>query len=113
LIENVIRMAIAAAFKDTRFPPLEKNELPQIHIEISILGELEAVQSLDEIQIGVHGIWIKHKNGQGTYLPEVATEQNWSRDQFVMYCAREKAGLSPEACAEAEIFRYEVCKIKE
>ena len=46
-------------------------------------------------------------------MPEVAVEQKWQVPEFVTFCAREKAGLRPEECAKAEIFRYEVEKFKE
>ena len=111
--ENVVRMAIAAAAQDTRFPPVTKEELEQIRISISILGVLEKVSSLEEIEKGRHGIYVRLGNRSGTFLPEVAVEQRWSVAEFVAFCAREKAGLSPGKCSQAEIFRYEVEKISE
>ena len=113
LCQNVPRMAKAAAFQDTRFTPVSHSELEQIKIEISVLGELQKIDSIDEIQIGRDGVWIKSGNRGGTYLPEVAVEQKWSKEEFVMHCAREKAGLNPQDIAKADIYRYEVEKIKE
>src|SRR3990167_721388 len=52
LLENVIRMASAAAFQDTRFPPVTRPELPDLQIELSVLGPLEKVDSMDEIELG-------------------------------------------------------------
>lgn len=113
LCDNVARMAVAAAFQDHRFPPVHKNELDQIRIDVSVLGELEKVNSLNEIEIGKHGVYVKLGDRTGTFLPEVAVEQKWQVPEFVTFCAREKAGLKPEECGRAEIFRYEVEKIKE
>lgn len=113
LAENVIRMAVAAAFKDPRFPPLQRKELGQIKIDLSVLGPLEKVASLDEIQIGRHGIHVQLGYKSGTFLPEVAVEQKWTVPEFVTYCAREKAGLDPKEIAKAEISRYTVTKISE
>lgn len=113
LCDNVIRMSIAAAFQDPRFKALTKSELNQVKIEISVLGELEKIDSVDLIEIGRHGVYIKLGNRSGTFLPDVAVEQKWSAPEFVIFCAREKAGLSPEECARAEIYRYEVEKFKE
>ena len=113
LCENVIRMAAASAFQDTRFPNVAKAELPVIRIEISVLGGLEKVDSLEEIELGRHGVLVKLGKRTGTFLPEVALEHQWSREEFVTFCAREKAGLRPDECAAAEIYRYEVEKFGE
>ncbi len=113
LCDNVARMAVAAAFQDHRFPQVNKNEIDQLKIDVSILGQLEKVNSFQEIEIGKHGVWVKYGERSGTFLPEVAVEQKWSVPEFVTFCAREKAGLKPEECEKAEIFRYEVEKIKE
>lgn len=113
LYENVSRMAIAAAFQDSRFKPVSKAELSQVKIEISVLGELEKIESVDQIEIGRHGVYVKLGESSGTFLPEVAVEHKWSAPEFVVFCAREKAGLAPEECGRAEIYRYEVEKFKE
>lgn len=113
LIQNIARMAVSAAAQDSRFKPVTKEELPKIKIEISILGPLEKVKTLQAIEIGRHGILVQYKNRKGTFLPQVAVEQKWSVPEFVTYCAREKAGLAPEECAKAEIYKYEVEKLSE
>lgn len=113
LYQNVMRMAVAAAFEDPRFAPVAKQELDQISIDLSVLGPLEKIHSLSEIEIGKHGILIRRGPRTGTFLPEVAVEQKWNVQEFVAYCAQEKAGLSPKELAHAEIFRYEVEKFKE
>lgn len=113
LYENIARMAPAAATQDPRFPPVTKDELAHIRIEISVLGELEKVNTLEEIKLGTHGIYVKLGAKSGTFLPEVAVEQKWSVEEFVTYCAREKARLTPAEVGQAEIFRYSVQKFKE
>ncbi len=113
LIHNLLRMSVAAAFQDPRFPAVGKQELDQIKIEISVLGPLERIDSIDAIEIGKHGIYVKNGRRSGTYLPDVATEHHMSREEFVMHCAREKAGLSPKECMTAELYRYEVEKFSE
>ncbi len=113
LHENVIRMAVASAFEDSRFPPLRTEELPEVRIELSVLGELRKMNSLEELEIGRHGIWIKFGVRAGTYLPEVAVGQGWSREEFLRHCAYEKAGLTAEEFKASEIFLYEVQKFSE
>ncbi len=113
LFQNVTRMAVASAVRDTRFPPVSKSELPLVTIEISVLSPLEKVSVLDEIEIGKHGVLVQLGNRSGTFLPEVAVDQKWSREEFVVRCARAKAGLRTKDCAQAEIYRYEVEKFSE
>ncbi len=113
LHENVIRMAVASAFEDPRFPPVCTEELHDVRIELSVLGELRKMNSLEELEIGRHGIWIKFGGRAGTYLPDVAVEQGWSREEFLEHCAYHKAGLTPEEFKSAEIFLYEVQKFSE
>ncbi|MFA6599869.1 MAG: AmmeMemoRadiSam system protein A [Candidatus Omnitrophota bacterium] len=113
LCENIPRMAAAAAFQDTRFTPVTKPELEFIRIEISVLGPLEKIASMEEIELGKHGILVRSGMRSGTFLPDVAIEHKMSREQFVMVCAREKAGLGPKDLISAELFRYEVEKFSE
>ena len=113
LVENVVRMAAASAFQDTRFPPVVKTELAEIKIEISVLGPLVKMNVLEEIVIGKHGVYVKLGVRSGTFLPEVATEQGWSREEFLVECARHKAGLSIAEIAQAEVYLYEVEKFEE
>ncbi|MCM8774941.1 MAG: AmmeMemoRadiSam system protein A [Candidatus Omnitrophica bacterium] len=113
LSENVIRMATAAAFQDTRFPPVDKSELNSIRIEISILGALKKMESISDLVLGTHGVYVKYGWRSGTFLPQVAVEQKWSKEEFITWCAREKAGLKPAECAKAEVYIYEVEKFGE
>ncbi|MDP3919766.1 MAG: AmmeMemoRadiSam system protein A [Candidatus Omnitrophota bacterium] len=113
LYENVLRMACSAAFQDVRFSPVSKEELPGIHIDISVLGEPFKMNSVDEIEIGKHGVLVQYGDRRGTFLPEVAVEQKWNAAEFITFCAREKAGLSPSECGRADVYLYEVLKFSE
>jgi len=97
LIETVARMAQAAAFHDGRFPPLNSGELDEVEIEISVLSPLREISSIEQIELGTHGIWITRGGHSGCYLPQVADQTGWSRQEFVEHCCREKAGLSADA----------------
>jgi AmmeMemoRadiSam system protein B/AmmeMemoRadiSam system protein A len=109
LWEVVGTMAEEAAFSDPRFPALTKKEYPSIHIEISVLGPMKKVQSADEIRIGKHGIYLKKGYRSGTLLPQVAEERGWTVEQFLGYCARDKAGIGWDGWKDrdTEIFVYE------
>lgn len=109
LAKMVQELAMASATQDYRFAyhPVTLDEMDKIDIKISILSELKKVNSAHEVEVGKHGIWIKQGGRSGTYLPEVATEMNWNREEFLSHCAAEKAGLSPDAWKEdAEIYVY-------
>jgi len=56
LHKTITQMARAAAFNDPRFPPLTQGELPELSVEISILGPLLPCTP-DEVQPGRHGLW--------------------------------------------------------
>lgn len=109
LFSIISRMAAAAATQDYRFAynPVTENEMKEINIKISILSKLKKVDSIDAVEVGKHGIWIKKGNRGGTYLPEVATEMGWNKIEFIEHCCAEKAGLPRDAWKEgAEIFIY-------
>jgi MEMO1 family protein len=107
LYDVVQQMAIAAATQDPRFPPVRLSELDQIEIEISVLTPMRRIQSIDQIQLGKHGIYIRKGGHGGTFLPQVARETGWSKEEFLGHCARDKAGLSWDGWKDAELFVYE------
>ncbi|HSV44007.1 MAG TPA: AmmeMemoRadiSam system protein A, partial [Candidatus Bathyarchaeia archaeon] len=90
-------MAVAAAAQDPRFNPVSKEELREIDIEISVLSEPRPAASPEEIQMGVHGVIVKRGFHQGVFLPQVATETGWSREEFLSQLCGQKAGLPPDA----------------
>ena len=84
--------ALAAAFRDPRFPSLQKEELDQIDLEISLLTPPVEISSPDELEMGVHGALIRSGYNSGLFLPQVATEQGWETDEFMDHLCL-KAGL--------------------
>ncbi len=107
LYKVIIEMAISAAKFDRRFNQVTEDELKDIEIEISVLTPRKKINSIDEIKIGRDGIYIVYGDKNGTYLPQVATDMNWSVEEFVKSCCEEKAGISPSDCKNAQIFTYE------
>ena len=85
LYQVVSQMAIASAFEDTRFTPLTKAEFEKTEIEISVLGPLRKISNINEIILGKHGIYIKKGYISGTMLPQVATENHWTVEEFLGY----------------------------
>lgn len=107
LHEIVAEMARAAAFEDPRFVPVSHEELDAIDIEISVLTPMRRIQSLDEFEMHRHGIYIRKGYRSGTFLPQVADEVNWTKEEFVSHCAQDKAGIGWDGWRDAELYVYE------
>ena len=107
LYEIVAEMARAAAFEDPRFLPVTRDELNDLDIEISVLTPMQRIQSLDEFQLHRHGIYIRKGRRSGTFLPQVADEVNWTKEEFVGHCSQDKAGLGWDGWRDAELYVYE------
>ena len=107
LHEIVAEMARAAAFEDPRFMPVTRDELNDLDIEISVLTPMRRIQSLDEFELHRHGIYIKKGYRSGTFLPQVADEVNWTKEEFVGHCSQDKAGLGWDGWRDAELYVYE------
>jgi hypothetical protein len=91
LFETVVEAAKHSAFGDPRFPELSREELDEVVIEISVLSQFEPIKSYDEIEVGKHGLLLE-EGGRAVLLPQVATEQNYNRAQFLTALCH-KAGL--------------------
>lgn len=96
LIEAVQDMAVSAAFCDPRFPPLTESELADLEVEISILTPMRRIESIEEIQVGRHGLYLEQGARRGLLLPQVATEYGWDRLTFLKQTCI-KAGLPQDA----------------
>lgn len=105
-------MAIEAAVGDPRFPPLDLSELKNIEIEISVLSPLERIDSAEKIQLGTHGVLVRKGFNSGVFLPQVATETGWTKEEFLSNLCAHKAGLASNAwkdkSTEIYIFTAEV-----
>lgn len=110
-------MAIEAAVGDPRFAPLEAAELPDTTIEISVLSPMERIDNADKIKMGVHGVQVRKGWQSGVFLPQVASETGWSKEEFLSQLCYQKAGLAPDAWKDKDtelyIFSAEVFSEKE
>lgn len=113
LCEVVRASAVSSAFDDPRFSPLTKEEFSKAELEITVLGPLRKINDIREIVLGRHGIYIKKGMNSGTMLPQVATENNWTLEQFLGYTSRDKAGIGWEGWKNAEISIYEGVVLEE
>lgn len=107
LYKTIQQLAISSATEDNRFQSIGTEELEKIHIEISVLSPLKKINSIDEIEMGKHGIYIKKGLSSGTFLPQVAEETGWTKDEFLGYCSKNKAQIGWEGWKNADIYIYE------
>ena len=96
LYRLVQEMAVSAATRDPRFYPMKQPDLDAFELEISVLSPLELISSVDEIKVGIHGIYLVKNSSRGVLLPQVATEYGWDRDTFLRQTCH-KAGLPENA----------------
>lgn len=99
LIDLVVQMAKAAATDDPRFfhDPITLSEVSELDIEISVLSPLEKTSDPLSLETGRHGIYIKRGFRSGCLLPQVADEEGWTKEEFLTFCCKYKAGLSGDA----------------
>ncbi len=104
LIELVAEMAKSSATGDPRFfaDPISAGELGQLDVEISVLSPLQRTNEPLSLRLGVDGIYIKKGRVSGCFLPQVATETGWSKEEFLSYCCAHKAGLAADAWRDPE-----------
>lgn len=112
LYRSVRDMAIQASTKDPRFNPVRSGEVDSLEIEISVLTVPKKVNSADEINLGRDGVIVKRGMRQGVYLPQVAEETGWDKEQFLNSLCQSKAGLPKDAWKDEKtdllIFQAEV-----
>ncbi|MBI4974621.1 MAG: AmmeMemoRadiSam system protein A [Candidatus Omnitrophica bacterium] len=117
LYQTVSDMAIQAATGDPRFQAVSQQEMDRIDIEISVLSPLKKVSSHEEVKIPGHGVLVRRGFRSGVYLPQVATEAGWNKDEFLTSLCGHKAGLAPDAwkdpATEIYVFTAEIFGEKE
>jgi len=110
LFETIIEVAVSAATKDFRFPPLKQKELDDTKIEISVLSPPKPIEDISEIEVGKHGIIITKGLNRGLLLPQVPAEWGWDRETFLRHGCL-KAGIEEDEWkkdAQIEIFSAQV-----
>ena len=109
----VQKMAVASSSEDFRFSPVSAQEVNQLEIEISVLTPMRRITSIDEFQLGKHGIYMKKGVQSGTFLPQVAEETGWTKEEFLGHCAQDKAGIGWNGWKDAELYVYEALVFSE
>jgi AmmeMemoRadiSam system protein A len=99
-------MAVESSSKDPRFKPVGPNELKDIKIEISVLSEPKRIRDAGEIEMGTHGVIVKRGFNSGVFLPQVATETGWTKEEFLSNLCAHKAGLPADAWKDKKTELY-------
>jgi len=81
--KTVGAVALQAAFGDSRFSPVERSEVKDLEIEISVLTPMKPVDSVREIVVGRDGVLMCASGTSAIFLPQVAVENKWSREEML------------------------------
>jgi len=118
LLVDVKANALAAAFRDTRFAPLNEDELDAVRVEVSLLSPLSPIafaseqDALQQLRPNIDGIVLEYGTHRSTFLPQV-WEQLPEPAEFMAHL-KYKAGLSPGFWADGvKLSCYTVSKWKE
>ena len=109
----VQEMAIAAATQDYRFKRVQLSELSMVEFEVSVLTPLKKINSIEEIELGRDGIYIVKNSNTGTFLPQVADQTGWTKEEFLGHCSRDKAGIGWDGWKDADIYTYQAIVFSE
>ena len=112
-LKQAIEEAARSATRDPRFPPLSKDELGRVIVEVTILTPPKIIkvdnpkEYLSEIKIGRDGLIVERGFYRGLLLPQVPVEWNWDVEEFLSQTCM-KAGLPPDAWFEknTKIYRF-------
>jgi AmmeMemoRadiSam system protein A len=99
LLRLVSAMAFESAFRDARFAPVRAGELAAIDIEVSVLTNPRRVAAPSDVVVGRDGVVLRVGDRSAVFLPQVAAEQGWNREQMLDNLA-DKAGLPARAWRE-------------
>jgi len=107
-LKDAIAEGARSATNDPRFPPLAKDELDNIIIEVTILTKPEIIKVnkpqdyLSKIEIGRDGLIVEKGFYKGLLLPQVPVEQGWNKEEYLSNTCM-KAGLMPDAWFDEDI----------
>jgi len=111
LYQAVLENGVNAAVNDYRFSPVSAPELDALDVEVSVLTPPRPIPSPDAFVVGKQGIVLSKAGRRAVFLPEVAVEQGWDRNETLTQLAR-KAGLPDDAWREgADLEVFESIKL--
>lgn len=114
----ISKYAILSALRDSRFSPIDANEISSLSVAVSVLSMFERASNVFDWQPGTHGIVLElNRSGErfsATYLPEVCVEQGWTKEECLTSLAA-KAGwrsrVTDDLLNQAQLTRFQSSKI--
>ena len=103
--EEIIENAISAASRDPRFLPIRQEELEELMISVDVLGETEAIDTPDQLDVKRYGVIVTNGYKRGLLLPNL-DGVNTIEEQIAI--AKRKAGISEKEDITLE--RFEVIR---
>lgn len=119
LCEAVQRAVVEAAFHDSRFPPVSKEELDNLVFEVSVLDTPQFLNGLSpeekfrKIEKGKDGLILEHGWRKGLFLPQVWDDIHDKKEFLEALCW--KAGLTPDYAfdKDTKLYKFQVRAFKE
>ena len=105
LAEEIIFNAISASTRDPRFPPIRKEELPFLEINVDVLGEPEDIESEDDLDVKRYGVIVTNGLRRGLLLPDL---DGVDTVQQQIAIAKQKAGIA--SYEKVSLQRFEVVR---
>jgi AmmeMemoRadiSam system protein A len=101
---DTLRYSAAAALDDPRFVKnrVTLRDLPRLTLEVSVLSPLIPAANPLAFEPGEHGIYLTIGNRSGVFLPQVARETGWTREQLLDRLCSEKMGLNARTWQEPQ-----------
>lgn len=104
---SISKVALDAALRDPRFKPVTAEELPALHVEVSVLTPPVTLKDPQEVVAGRDGVVLEYQGHHGVFLPQVWEETGWTRVEFLRELASQKAGLPPNAWEHATLYTFQ------
>ena len=106
--EEIMQNALRSAISDPRFAPLTVDEFSDVTFSVDVLGSVELIQDLSELDSKKYGVLVRAGERRGLLLPDLVGVDTVS-GQIVI--AKQKAGMEPEEICE--IYRFLVKRYSE
>ncbi|KAF4126072.1 AMMECR1 [Geosmithia morbida] len=101
LSEGVPEYALISALQDTRFSPISRREMPRLRVSVTLLTDFEPVDDPYDWVVGTHGVRLsftdRGRRYGSTYLPDVASEQGWTREEALFSLTRKAGWVGSQA----------------
>lgn len=114
-LEKTVReCALHSAFGDARFEPLQKSEIGNTVVEVSVLTVPEIIEVknpmeyLRKIEIGKDGLVLEAGNYRGVFLPQVPIEQKWNVEEYLCgLCGKAGANADCWLAQNAKVYKFQ------